>query len=85
MPPPRLQWTAEARIKLRIEVSCSKVAIALAVLKTIFNFVLGSLPPGGPGEGPDYQFSKGIGVLGPVPARIPGDFIFLICLWALSH
>ncbi len=37
-----------------IQIQCA--AIILAVLKTIFNFVLSTPPPGGPGEGPDCQF-----------------------------
>ncbi len=43
----------------------------LAVLKTIFNFVLGPPAPRGvPGEGPDYHLLQEVGRFGSIPARI---------------
>ncbi len=44
----------------------------LAVLKTSFDFALGSPSLGIPGEGPDCHFPKVIYVFGPIPARIWG-------------
>ncbi len=48
-------------------------SIILAVIKDAFDFVLVSPPPWGPGDGPDCNFPKEIGCLGPIPARIRGE------------
>ncbi len=46
-------------------------SLFLAVLKIIFNFVLGPpLPRGVPGEGPECHVPKEIAGVGPIPARI---------------
>ncbi len=52
----------------------------LAVLKTIFNFVLRPPPPGGPGEGPDCHVPKETVGFGLIPVRIRGVIgnLFLI-------
>ncbi len=44
--------------------------------KMIFVFFLSPLPPGGPGEGPGCHVPKGIGGLGPIPARIRGKLFY---------
>ena len=57
----------------------------LAVLKAIFDFVLGPpLPPGGPGEGPDCHFPKEIEGFWADSGPDPGSNIFLIFILALS-
>jgi hypothetical protein len=63
---------------LRFERTSFGLVYDLAVLKTVFNFVLG------PGEGPYYHFPKGIGSLGPIAARIRWDSLFLIFILAIS-
>jgi hypothetical protein len=52
----------------------AKLLHNLAVVRTIFDFYLGSPPPpvGVPGEGPDVRFPAEFGCLGAVPARIWG-------------
>ena len=47
-----------------------------AVFEDAFYFVLVPPPPGGPGEGPDCHFPKGIVGLGRIPARIRGVIYF---------
>ncbi len=59
----------------------SRVPFDLAVLKTILNFILGPIPRGLPGEGPDCQFPQEIMGFGPIPARIRGVRCFLFCFW----
>ncbi len=51
--------------------------LGCALLKIIFNFLLG---PGGSGGGSDCHFPKEIIVVGPIPARIRGYSIFILAL-----
>ncbi len=50
--------------------------LVLAVLETIFDFVLGPPPRGVPGEGPDRHFHQETRGFGPIPARIRGVIYF---------
>ena len=50
-----------------------------AVLMSTFIVFLSSLPPKGPGEGPDCHFPKEIIDFGPISARIRGGWLNLFC------
>jgi hypothetical protein len=58
--------------------------VILAVLETIFDFVLGPPPPGGPGGGSGLTFSRGNQWFLVDSGPDPGGNVFLIFILALS-
>ncbi len=60
------------------------VLLIPAVFKDAFILFLSPLPPGGPGEGCNCHFPKGILGFGPIPAQIRGETYFLFLILALS-
>ncbi len=60
---------------------CVLGALTRLYLRTFFILFLSPLPPGGPGEGPDYHFPKETGGFGPIPARMRGKTCFVFSFW----